>query len=105
MVYNKPWSWRSIESPHPATNRDVERLPWRVDAHADRFRRSLEDAIAQSRLDVSAPGSDVTQMMRNLRQATDVWKRGVTDETAVVRATAMLERASAIDAFMHRHAL
>jgi hypothetical protein len=106
LAYNVTWSWTGEVQTERVSDRDVRGLLDRVEKGADSFRRSLKDALDDSRFDDRAAEDEINQFVRDFEVATDQWKNRFDDKNAAVgSATEVLERAARIDAFMRRYPL
>jgi hypothetical protein len=107
LAYNIRWTWDgTMAVVSRATDSDVKHLLSRIEAQADGFRKSLDEALDRTAFDDTRAEDEINRYVRDFEQSTDRWEsRFDDDNTAVAAATDVLERAKLIDAFMDRHAL
>jgi hypothetical protein len=83
----------------------VKDLLKRIEKGADRFRKSLDDALDKSRLDHSKREDDINRYVRDFENATDRLKDRYQHDGAAQDAEEVLKRSTVIDGFMRRNRL
>jgi hypothetical protein len=106
LAYNVTWNWDGTVQVDRTSDDAVENLLQRVERDADSFRRSLDEALDDSRFDDRAAEDEINRYVREFEEATDRWKSRFDDDNAAVDpAREVLTRAARIDAFMRNHTL
>jgi len=112
-AYNIPWQWGSewrtppfVDPPFRVNDKQVEELIHRIEAQSDVFRKSLDAALDQSRLDGTRREDDINAFVKDFYKET----RQLHDHFDSHKATAgdvqtVLNRAAQIDQFMRRNRL
>lgn len=112
-AYNIDWQWGGewrtrplVELPYRISDKQVEEIIHRIESQSDVFRKSLDSALDQSRLDGTSREDDINSFVKEFYQETkrlhdhfDSHKSTASDVQTV------LERAAQIDQFMHRNRL
>lgn len=112
-AYNINWQWGSelrpppfVELPYRISDPQVEEIIHRIESQSDVFRKSLDSALDQSRLDGTRREDDINAFVKEFYQETkrlhdhfDSHKSTASDVQTV------LERAAQIDQFMRRNRL
>lgn len=108
VAYNVSWNWDGSISNRPFRLNDeqVKGLLVRIEQDADRFRKSLNDALDKTDFDDTKAADDLNDYVKGFEVATDHLKdRFSKKRSAANDAQEVLERAARIDAFMHNHSL
>ena len=112
-AYNITWQWGSegrtpplVELPYRVNDKQVEELIHRIETQSDVFRKSLDSALDQSRLDGTRREDDINAFVKEFYKET----RGLHDHFDSHKSTAgdvqtLLNRAAQIDQFMRRNRL
>lgn len=112
-AYNIPWQWGGeyrtppfVELPFRIDDKQVEELIHRIEAQSDVFRKSLDAALDQSRLDGTRREDDVNAFVKEFYKET----KRLHDHFDAHKSTAgdvqtVLNRAAQIDQFMRRNRL
>lgn len=112
-TYNINWQWggqwrtsRLVEAPYRISDQQVEEIIHRIESQSDVFRKSLDSALDQSRLDGTRQEDDINSFVKDFYKETkqlhghfDSHKSTTSDVQAV------LNRAAQIDQFMRRNRL
>jgi archaellum component FlaC len=112
-AYNIQWQWSGefrtpplVELPFRVDDKQVEELIHRIEAQSDVFRKSLDSALDQSRLDGTRREDDINSFIKEFYNETkrlhdhfDAHKSTASDVQTV------LNRAAQIDQFMRRNRL
>jgi predicted glycoside hydrolase/deacetylase ChbG (UPF0249 family) len=112
-AYNIQWQWSGefrtpplVELPFRVDDKQVEALIHRIEAQSDVFRKSLDSALDQSRLDGTRREDDINSFIKEFYNETkrlhdhfDAHKSTASDVQTV------LNRAAQIDQFMRRNRL
>ncbi|HYE16165.1 MAG TPA: YMGG-like glycine zipper-containing protein [Pyrinomonadaceae bacterium] len=92
--------------PTRINDRQVEVILTRVEQSADRFRRSLDNALDRTRYDGTRAEDNINQFVRNFESATDQLRsRFNSRNSAAADVENVLRQATYIDDFMTRHSL
>jgi archaellum component FlaC len=113
-TYNVSWQWDSvihtppplIELPYRVDDKQVEQLIHRIETQSDVFRKSLDSALDQSRLDGTRREDDINSFVKDFYKET----KQLHDHFDSHKSTAkdvqeVLNRAAQIDEFMRRNRL
>jgi hypothetical protein len=112
-VYNISWQWEGDmktfplpELPYRVNDKQVEELIHRIESQSEVFRKSLDAALDQSRLDGTRREDDINAFVKDFYKET----RQLHDHFDSHKATAsdvqaVLNRAAQIDQFMRRNRL
>lgn len=112
-AYNIPWQWGGewrtppfVGLPYRVDDKQVEELIHRIEAQSDVFRKGLDSALDQSRLDGTRREDDINAFVKDFYKETkrlhdhfDSHKSTASDVQTV------LNRAAQIDQFMRRNRL
>jgi mRNA-degrading endonuclease YafQ of YafQ-DinJ toxin-antitoxin module len=117
-TYSVAWNWPVVDSTispdTPLTERharrindnDVKAIISRIDAQAERFRRSLRDALNHSRFNRTGAEDDINAFVKNFEKATERLKDHFGRHNAATDdAEEVMRRAASIDTFMRSHEL
>lgn len=106
-AYNVSWNWTGLSNrPYRISDEQLEVLLARVETSADRFRKSLNDALDKTAFNKTSAEDDVNGFVREFEHATDhLKKRFNSKETAAADVEEVLRRAARIDVFMRQHKL
>jgi hypothetical protein len=106
-AYNVSWSWAGVsDRPRRLTDDQMKGLLARIEASADRFRKSLADALDKTDFDDTNAEDDINRYVREFESATDRMKgRFDDDEAATGAVREVLTRAARIDVFINQHRL
>lgn len=112
-AYNINWQWGSewrtppfVELPYRISDQQVEEIIHRIESQSDVFRKSLDSALDQSRLDGTRREDDINNFVKEFYQET----KHLHDQFDSHKSTAsdvqtVLNRAAQIDQFMRRNRL
>jgi predicted glycoside hydrolase/deacetylase ChbG (UPF0249 family) len=112
-AYNISWQWGGewsthplVELPYRVSDKQVEELIHRIEAQSDVFRKSLDSALDQSRLDGTRREDDINAFVKEFTKET----RQLHDHFDSHKSTAsdvetVLNRAAQVDQFMRRNRL
>jgi cytochrome c556 len=96
----------SAQHPYRLTEQQMKSLIERIAFNADRFRKSLDDALDKGRIDGTRAEDNINQFMKDFEDASDRLKDRYGDnQTAARSVEEVLQRTVAIDNFMWRHRL
>jgi hypothetical protein len=112
-AYNVSWQWEGefrtpplVELPYRVSDKQVEELIHRIESQSEVFRKSLDSALDQSRLDGTRREDDINSFVKDFYKETkqlhdhfDSHKSTASDVQTV------LNRAAQIDQFMRRNRL
>lgn len=110
-AYNISWEWGRewrtppfVDPPYRINDKQVEELIHRIESQSDVFRKNLDSALDQSRLDGTRREDDINAFIKEFYQET----RRLHEHFDSHKATAsdvqtVLERAGQIDQFMRRN--
>ena len=107
-AYNVSWNWDGSISNRPFRLNDeqVKNLMGRIEQDADRFRKSLNDALDKTDFDDTKAADNLNDYVKEFEAATDRLKDHFSKKRAAANdAEEVLQRAARIDAFMHNHRL
>jgi len=106
-AYNVSWDWDGVSNrPFRLNDEQVKSLLGRLEQDADRFRKSLDDALDKTSFDGTKAEDNINDFVKEFEVATDHLKdRFSKKRSAANDAEEVLERAARIDAFMHNHSL
>jgi hypothetical protein len=106
-AYNVVWTWDGGITPaYRLTDDQVRSLLTRIEADADRFRASLDDALDKTHYNKTSMEDDINSFIKEFERATDhLEDRFGKKQSASGDAEEVLRRAARIDAFMRQHTL
>jgi hypothetical protein len=124
-AYSVAWTWPVIEvTVAPGTvvatdtpvvverharrvnDSEVKTIIGRIDAQAERFRKSLDHALDHSRFNHTGTEDDINAFVKNFERSTDRLKDHFSKHNAAASdAEEVMRRAARIDAFMRAHEL
>jgi hypothetical protein len=113
-AYNVSWPWDSvihappplIELPYRVTDKQVEEVIHRIESQSDVFRKSLDSALDQSRLDGTRREDDINSFVKDFYNETKQLHDHFDSHKSTSRdVQEVLNRAAQIDQFMHRNRL
>ena len=108
VAYNVSWNWDGSISNRPFRLNDeqVKGLLRRIEQDADRFRKSLDDALDKTDFNGTKAEDNINDFIKEFEVATDHLKDRFSKKQSASRdAEEVLQRAARIDAFMHNHSL
>ncbi len=105
--YNVSWNWDGVSNrPFRLNDQQVKSLLGRIEQDADRFRKSLDNALDKTSFDGTKAEDNINDFVKEFEVATDHLKdRFSKKRSAASDAEEVLERAARIDGFMHNHSL
>ena len=106
-AYGVTWNRTGSQNmPSGVNDQQVEQLLKRTTRDADQFRRSLDQALASSRINTSREEDDINRFVTELTEATNHLNDHF-DRRHIVTSNIeeVLQRGVSIDSFMHRHQL
>jgi hypothetical protein len=112
-AYNISWRWDGgermpplVELPYRVSDKEVEQLIHRIETQSDVFRRSLDSALDQSRLDGTRREDDINSFVKDFYKDTKQLHDHFDNHKSTARdVQEVLNRAAQIDEFMHRNRL
>jgi hypothetical protein len=106
-AYNVSWSWTGLSNrPYRISDEQLGVLLGRIETSADRFRKSLNDALDKTAFNKTSAEDDINQFVKEFERATDhLKKRFNSKETAAADVEEVLRRAARIDVFLRQHKL
>lgn len=106
-AYDVSWNWTGITNrPYRISDEQVETLLARIESSADRFRKSLNDALDKTEFNKTSAEDDINDFVKEFEHATDhLKKRFSSKESAAADVEETLRRAARIDVFMRQHKL
>jgi DNA repair exonuclease SbcCD ATPase subunit len=106
-AYNVSWNWTGLSNrPYRISDEQLEVLLARVETSADRFRKSLNDALDKTAFNKTKAEDDINEFVKEFEHATDhLKKRFNSKESAAADVEEILRRAARIDVFMRQHSL
>jgi hypothetical protein len=112
-AYNISWRWDGgepmpplVELPYRVSDKEVEQLIHRIESQSDVFRKSLDSALDQSRLDGTRREDDINSLVKDFYKATKLLHDHFDSHKSTSRdVEEVLNRAAQIDQFMHRNRL
>jgi archaellum component FlaC len=113
-AYNVSWQWDSIihapppliELPYRVSDKQVEELIHRIEGQSDVFRKSLDSALDQSRLDGTRREDDINSFVKDFYKETkQLHDHFDSHKSTTADVQAVLNRAAQIDQFMRRNRL
>jgi len=112
-AYNISWQWGSewrtppfVELPYRISDKQVEEIIHRIESQSDVFRKSLDSALDQSRLDGTRREDDINKFVKEFYQETKRLHDHFDDHKSTAGdVQTVLERAAQIDQFMRRNRL
>ncbi|HWP44975.1 MAG TPA: hypothetical protein VNO14_17160 [Blastocatellia bacterium] len=101
-AYNVTWTWAGMPTrAYRLSDEQLKRLLDRIEADADRFRDSLNDALDRTRFDDTRAEDNINQYVKDFEQATDrLESRFGEKRSASSDAEEVLRRAAKIDNFV-----
>jgi hypothetical protein len=106
-AYNVSWTWAGVTNrPFRLTDEQMKGLLDRIEASADRFRKSLADALDKTDFDDTNAEDEINRYVKEFESATDQMESRFDDNEAATGAVReVLTRAARIDTFISRHRL
>jgi len=112
-AYNINWQWggqwrtsRLVEQPYRIGDQQVEEIIHRIESQSDVFRKSLDSALDQSRLDGTRREDDINSFVKAFYQETKrLHDHFDSHKSTAADVRAVLDRAAQIDQFMRRNRL
>jgi hypothetical protein len=106
-AYNVSWNWTGITNrPYRISDEQLETLLARIESSADRFRKSLNEALDKTEFNKTSAEDDINDFVKEFEHATDhLKKRFGSKESAAADVEEVLRRAARIDVFMRQHKL
>jgi predicted metalloprotease len=106
-AYNVSWDWTGLTSrPYRISEEQLEVLMARIETSADRYRKSLNDALDKTAFNKTNVEDDINAFVREFEHATDhLKKRFSSKESAAADVEEVLRRAARVDVFMRQHSL
>jgi len=112
-AYNVSWQWGGefrtpplVELPYRVSDKQVEELLHQIEAQSDRFRKSLDTALDQSRLDGTRREDDINGFVKEFYQETKhLHEHFDNHKSTAGDVQTVLNRAAQIDQFMRRNRL
>ena len=112
-AYNITWQWGSewrtppfVELPYRVSDKQVEELIHRIETQSDVFRKSLDSALDQSRLDGTRREDDINAFVKEFYKETkQLHEHFDSHKSTTGDVQTVLNRAAQIDQFMHRNRL
>jgi len=111
--YNISWQWGGefrtpplVELPYRMNDKQVEELIHRIESQSDVFRKSLDSALDQSRLDGTRREDDINSFVKEFYKETKrLHERFDSHKSTAGDVQTVLNRAAQIDQFMRRNRL
>lgn len=95
---------RAQEIPYRISDKQVEQVMHRLKRDSDRFRKSLDSALDHSRLDGTNREDDINAFVKDFDKDTAaLYSRFKDHKSVATDVQTVLDRASRIEGFMHRH--
>ena len=92
------------EVPYRVSDKQVERSMHRLKQDADKFRKSLDSALDRSRLDGTNREDDINAFVKDFdKETARLYDRFKDHKSVASDVQTVLDRASRIEGFMHRH--
>lgn len=106
-AYHIGWNWAgSSRAPYRVSQENMKALMERIEKQADRFRRSLDEALDKSNFDGSKSEDNINGYVRDFEVTTDQLQDRFNDNYAAIGTVGeVLRRAVWINQFMQRHPL
>jgi predicted glycoside hydrolase/deacetylase ChbG (UPF0249 family) len=112
-AYNITWQWGGefrtpplVELPYRVSDKQVEELIHRIEAQSDVFRKSLDSALDQSRLDGTRREDDINAFVKEFYKETkQLHEHFDSHKSTTGDVQTVLNRAAQIDQFMRRNRL
>jgi predicted glycoside hydrolase/deacetylase ChbG (UPF0249 family) len=112
-AYNISWQWGGefrtppfVELPYRVSDKQVEELIHRVEIQSDVFRKSLDSALDQSRLDGTRREDDINAFVKEFYQETKrLHEHFDSHKSTAGDVQTVLNRAAQVDQFMRRNRL
>jgi hypothetical protein len=111
-AYNVSWQWGGefrtppFVVPYRVDDKQVEELIHRIESQSDLFRKSLDAALDQSRLDGTRREDDINSFVKDFYKETkQLHDRFDSHQSTASDVQAVLNRAAQIDQFMRRNRL
>lgn len=112
-AYNITWQWGGefrtpplVELPYRVSDKQVEELIHRIETQSDVFRKSLDSALDQSRLDGTRREDDVNAFVKEFYKETkQLHEHFDSHKSTTGDVQTVLNRAAQIDQFMRRNRL
>ena len=112
-AYNISWKWGSefrtppfVELPYRVSDKQVEELIHRIETQSDVFRKSLDSALDQSRLDGTRREDDINAFVKEFYKETkQLHEHFDSHKSTTGDVQTVLNRAAQIDQFMRRNRL
>ncbi len=112
-AYNISWQWGGewrtppfVDLPYRVSDKQVEELIHRIETQSDQFRKSLDSALDQSRLDGTRQEDDINAFVKEFYKETQrLHEHFDSHKSTASDVQTVLERAGQIDQFMRRNRL
>jgi hypothetical protein len=106
-AYNVSWNWTGLTNrPYRISDEQLETMLARIETSADRYRKSLNDALDKTAFNKTKAEDDINEFVKEFEHATDhLKKRFNSKESAAADVEEVLRRAARIDVFMRQHSL
>jgi len=112
-AYNITWQWGGefrtpplVELPYRVSDKQVEELIHRIETQSDVFRKSLDSALDQSRLDGTRREDDINAFVKEFYKETkQLHEHFDSHKSTTGDVQTVLNRAAQIDQFMRRNRL
>jgi predicted glycoside hydrolase/deacetylase ChbG (UPF0249 family) len=112
-AYNISWQWGGefrtpplVELPYRVSDKQVEELIHRIETQSDVFRKSLDSALDQSRLDGTRREDDINAFVKEFYKETKrLHEHFDSHKSTAGDVQTVLNRAAQIDQFMRRNRL
>lgn len=106
-TYHVSWGWLGLNNrPHRVSKKQMETLLARIETNADRFRKSLDDALDKTHFNSTDVEDDINKSIKDFEESTDRLKDRFDDDNAAVATVhEILRRSARIDVFMRQHKL
>jgi len=112
-AYNIPWQWGGefrtppfVDLPYRVSDQQVEELIHRIESQSDVFRKSLDTALDQSRLDGTRREDDINSFVKEFyRETKRLHEHFDSHKSTASDVQTVLDRAAQIDQFMRRNRL
>jgi predicted glycoside hydrolase/deacetylase ChbG (UPF0249 family) len=112
-AYNISWQWGGefrtpplVELPYRVSDKQVEELIHRIESQSDVFRKSLDSALDQSRLDGTRREDDINSFVKEFSKETKrLHEHFDSHKSTAGDVQTVLNRAAQIDQFMRRNRL
>lgn len=107
QAYHVAWGWLGpVGQAHRMSETQMQSMASQLEMRADRFRKSLDEALDKTRFDGTRAEDNINQSVKDFEHATDRLKEQFDDDNAAIATVHdVLSRAARIDAFMRQHRL